>query len=220
MFKFQFSAPVPKRLHRSPAAGKSGFTIIELMIATVVFSMILLLISYGVIRFNQAYYGGTVQSQTQTVARAVLENISQAVQFNGGTVDPGIAGTGGWQGLCVGDEQYQYLLGKQLTTSGALGPNQSNHVLLLNANVANCSGQRPGNTLAGTELLGEHMRLSNLVVSQVGSSSLWKIEVRVVYGDDVLLNNPTSTTASCLGGDGSEFCAVSDLTTIVQQRIN
>jgi hypothetical protein len=52
-----------------------------------------------------------------------------------------------------------------------------------------------------------------------GTTGLYSIDVRVVYGDDDLLINPTATNATCKVGSGSQFCAVSELSTVVQQRI-
>src|SRR6185437_9676288 len=80
----------------------AGFTIVELMIAAAIFSLVLILLSYGVIRFNQAYYGGLVQSSTQNAARSIIDNISQAIQLDGGTISPDLTKPGlpGWTGLC------------------------------------------------------------------------------------------------------------------------
>lgn len=219
---------------RRSSFSDGGFTIIELMIATVIFSMILILITVGVIRFNDAYYRGITQSDTQNVARTVMSNIAQSIQFTDGTVTAGMSGTGGWQGLCVGGQFYQYLPGKQLTTNSTLGPNQTNKALIESSGPA-CSGSTPGSSLAGSELLSPHMRLSNLSVSSVGTD-LFKIEVRVVYGDDDLVcassvagscgnasdtSGATAPDAECKESvAGSQFCAEADLSTVVQKRID
>ncbi|HSW79189.1 MAG TPA: prepilin-type N-terminal cleavage/methylation domain-containing protein [Candidatus Saccharimonadales bacterium] len=214
----------------------AGFTIVELMIASVVFSLVLVLITYGVIRFNQAYYGGVVQTATQNVARSVIDSVTQGIQLNGGEVAQ-LTPVAGWSGVCVGNQFYQFQQGKQLYKGTASpGPNQVSQAMILEPDVSSCSGQTPGATVKGTEMLGEHMRLANLTVSSISGTSLYKVNVRVVYGDDELLcaqsvsgscSSPSSTAgatatdAQCKSGTGTpQFCAVSDLSTTVQKRIN
>ena len=70
----------------------------------------------------------------------------------------------------------------------------------------------------GRELLGNHMRLGTLDITPNGS--LYTIHLRVIYGDNDLLSDTSDfSKASCVGSiPGSQFCAVSDLTTTVQKR--
>jgi len=48
---------------------------------------------------------------------------------------------------------------------------------------------------------------------------IYKISVKVVFGDDDLLNNPNAESATCKSEQGSQFCAVSDITTVVTKRV-
>lgn len=217
---------------RSQASG--GFTIVELMVATLVFSVLLVLITVGVIRFNQAYYKGVTQSDTQDVVRAIVENISQAIQF--GTSGDSVAETpGSTPGqsyfFCVGNLRYRYLLGEELSDNP--GGGQTYHALVVDSPpTCNGAGVNPtsinASSLSGAELVNPKMRLSKLEVQQVsGSSDLWRVDVRVAYGDDDLLFSPSgdpsgaaASDATCLSRAGSQFCAVSELSTIVQKRVN
>jgi prepilin-type N-terminal cleavage/methylation domain-containing protein len=213
----------------------AGFTIIELMIAAAIFSLILLLITFGVIKFNQAYYGGVVQSSTQNVARAIMSNISQAIQLDGGAINT--TNSGSWYGICIGNQYYQYDQGQELISSGTLGPDQVRNALVYEPDVSSCTGIIPGsNVSSGTEMLGEHMRVANLQVTPVsGTTNLYRIDVRIVYGDDDLIcsltkggcNSPasiigaTATDAECKSNTGTpQFCAMTDLSTTVEKRIN
>ena len=63
-----------------------GFTIVELMVATSVFSAILLISLAGLIQIGRMYQKGVTSSQTQETARGVMDEITQAIQFNGGNV--------------------------------------------------------------------------------------------------------------------------------------
>lgn len=205
---------------------EAGFTIIELLIATLVFSVVLLLIAVGVLQFNHAYYSGITQTNTQNTARAILEAVSQDIQFSGNQVTSPIAGAGSEQGFCIGTDRYSYRLGWQLEDSS---PNASKHQqshVLVKDSPGLCGGLSAQNftnplTADSNELLQPHMRLSKLSVSQVaGTTDLYNVDVRVVYGDDDLLTAPaTGANTACKLTSGSQFCATSELSTVVQMRI-
>lgn len=222
----------------------AGFTIIELLIATVVFSIVLLTLSAAIIQIGRLYYKGITSARTQEVARSVMNDIAQSIQFDTGQVtgtepaalnntsDPSS------QATCINTRHFSYKLGQQVTAT--------THALLVNEIAAGCASVQAQNlsgaTPVGTELLGDKMRLSNLVVKQqsAGSSS-YIVTVRVIYGDSDLLCSPSTSgaAASCstttamtpaqvLGKtdlacknirSGSQFCAVSELSTIVERRL-
>lgn len=214
----------------------AGFTIIELMIATLVFSLIILLLSFGVIDITKVYYKGITQSDTQNTARNVASDISQALQFNGQFTQ--LSPNGTTRSFCIGTTQYSYRLGYQLTGSSSPAATQTRYALLESDTgcptaIVGCPGVpdlSAGTCIAtgSKELLGQNMRLSNLTVAQPDPNtepSLYKIDVRVVYGDDDLLYSPSgnsqgsqATDANCRGTAGEQFCAVSELVTTVQQR--
>jgi prepilin-type N-terminal cleavage/methylation domain-containing protein len=203
----------------SRTSNQKGFTIVELLVATAVFGVILLVVTVAVLQFSRVYYKGVTEANTQDTARTIVDRISQAIQFNGGTVT---ATTGASTGaFCVGNQQYTYVLGKQLVDSSPSGT-QTYHSLVAR-DLAGClvsSPTPPMNTSAtsGRELLSPKMRLARMEVTPAGTN-LYKITIRVVFGDDDLLNNPSTTTASCKGQAGSQFCAVSEITTTVTKRV-
>src|SRR5262249_25193419 len=80
-------APFRARFTRRPDSRQAGFTIVELMVATLVFSTILIVITYGVLSFTRAYYNGVTNSTTQDTARNIISTISQAVEFNGSGIN-------------------------------------------------------------------------------------------------------------------------------------
>ena len=207
-----------------------GFTVVELLIATTVFSIVLLLVSTAMVQIANVYYKGVTETNTQNVARGVIDAIAQGVQLNGGIVTqtPAIAPAPGTStAFCIGDTQYAYQLGWELTdTSPQSSQNQAYHVLA-QSHVPNCSGaggvasgylDQP--TVSGVELMNQHMRLAKLTVQQIGTTNLYRINVRVVYGDNDVLSTPTAASAACAGiSAGSQYCAVSELSTIVSKRI-
>jgi prepilin-type N-terminal cleavage/methylation domain-containing protein len=201
---------------------QKGFTIVELMMATLVFSMILLLVTIGVLQVNRVYYKGVTEANTQSVARTVMDTISQAIQFDGGNITPipttasPTAGTKYY--VCVNNQQFIYWPGYQLV-SGTPGTHQTNQAFIQRTITGSCAA--PTGTITGRELLSPNMRLSNLQVSQIGTTNLYKVQVRIVYGDEDTMTNPTSTTSKCKGiRAGNQFCSVTDLTTVVEKRIN
>lgn len=204
---------------------QAGFTIIELMISTIIFSMVLLLLTTAVIDFTKSYFKGITEASTQGITRSVTETITQTIQFNSGTYTKLVL-TNGWQGFCIGNETYVYTLGKQLA-DGALDPSKTNqtlHALLKMTVPGGCAGSSTAdifataNNYSSQELLSPSMRLADLELQQL-SGGLYSLLVNVVYGDDDLLNSPISTTPSCKGQSGSQFCAISGLSTVILKRV-
>lgn len=222
-----------KKLTRK--SSENGFTIIELLIATLVFSAVLLLITYGIIQITRTYYKGITSTKTQQTTRAVIDEISQSIQFAGGTVSPSPSPVpGSSQVFCLNTKRYSYILGRKLI-------DESNHVLV--TDTPPCTGTSPAQDMNTTsltndsrELLAPNMRLSKLEVTEVDSSTgLWKVTVKVVYGEDDLLCSPSvddclsNVPSTNLGNpdlicktirSGTQFCAVSELSTIVQKRLD
>lgn len=198
-----------------------GFTIVELMIATAVFSVILLLITTGMLEVGRLFYKGTTNANTQETARVILEDISQSIQFSGESVTLPTAAQP--NRLCVGAKRYTFNRGVMYT--GA------NHVLLTDRYPTTCNDSTPANNMgspaAGSrEMLGRNMRLSEINVRCVDGSFIcpngtYGIRVRVVYGTDDLLVDATLPTARCRQDirAGTQFCSVSELETTVTRRV-
>lgn len=230
------------KFNRRSPLGEAAFTIVELMIATLIFSVILVIITTGIIHFTTDYYKGINTSATQTAARNIAAIIAQNLQYGGGKDDykPNTAG-GNNRYICIGSVRMDYNLGNQLT-KGAPG---NDYGVVITAD--NCGHGYTGATTK--EYLGPNMRVTNLDVTQIsGASNLYKISVGVAYGDIDLLCarsrasgtagscSSTSTTSSlnwgladatygtegasvtCKSGKGSQFCAVSHLNTQVVSR--
>ena len=203
-----------------------GFTILELLVASTVFAIILLVVATGVIRFTDSYYKGITESKTQSASREIMNEISQSIQF--GKSFSSLTGASGVQGICTDNTLYSYKVGQQVTDSSPnAGLNQDYHGLVVSTGGA-CAGATPslpnGSALPANsrELLGQHMRLSSLTVTNSGD--LYTIRVRVIYGDNDLLTPVVTGSTNwalekCSSGPGTQFCAVSDLNTTVQRRL-
>lgn len=210
---------------RFPLKKQHGFTIVELMIATMVFSVILLVVTMGILQITRVYFKGVTESNTQNTARSVIDTISQAIQFSGGpvTTTSGSGTPSSPKAFCVGDTRFTYDTGWQLEDSSPDNTkHQAYHALAMDT-FANCNQSTPQPldqpSISGRELLSPHMRLANVSVTNVGSN-LYKVTVRVIYGDDDLLDNPTAPDANCKGiSAGTQFCSVSELSTVVVKRV-
>lgn len=211
----------------SKGAKQAGFTILELMIAAGVFAVIMLIVATGVISFTNRYYKGITASKTQATARSVLNTISQSIQFGQNVVLPTYNAGATTYGMCIDDTLYAFRPGQEVVDTPPFGANQGYHGLVA-MNGCSLPAVLPNTaTLAnGRELLGEHMRLNYLKITQNGN--LYTINLRIVYGDNVLLSQPLPgnvpawlvTPEACSGSQaGTQFCAVADLTTTVEKRL-
>ena len=187
---------------------QNGFTILELMIATTVFSTILLVCTYGLIQIGNTYYKGATIARTQSVARSIVDDIAYEIQYNSSTP---LITSGSPFAICIGPTQFFAKL-----DSNVSGPN---HALQFtkDGNTA-CDTPSPG----AKELLGDNMRLTEFSVTGLPTGSsvpdYYKIVVNVLYGETDLAD--TNDKNVCKGGSGSQFCASAHLETTVRRRIN
>lgn len=194
---------------------QAGFTIIELMIASLVFSTILVVITVGVASFTHSYYKGVRSSAVQNRTRSVVDTVAQSIEFSG----TGITPTGANNYFCTGGKVFSFSLGVRYTgTVSAASRGLYQQDLPTGGS---CPTVAPAPT-GGRELLEPNMRVSNMVVRPVsgaGTTDMYQVVLRIAYGEDDLLINPTGTDAACDLIAGSQFCAVSELSTIVQKRV-
>lgn len=217
-----------------------GFTIIELMIATLVFSTVLAMLTAGVIYFTNMYYKGVNASNAQRTARMVADNISQAIQFSGSEVSMGSTINGGaydgLQVLCVGSKRYTFVPGRMVTkdgTSTTAGDDAGYRGLLVDTVQSGCNTTQgaisatdfrstrnisSAGLTAPSELLGSRMRLTHLAVTLAGPN-MYTVQVSIVFGDNDLITARTGYDVRCRSIAGSQHCASSQLTTSVVKRV-
>src|SRR5438105_2979488 len=100
---------------------ETGFTIIELLVATTVFSVVLLLVSVGLIQIGRTIMKGVTTDRNQATAQAVMDDVSQAIQFSGGNVTPVTPSFNpadlnpAVYYFCVDNNRYTFRLNTQLT---------------------------------------------------------------------------------------------------------
>ena len=198
-------------MHRNHhARSQKGFTILELMIASLVFSTILLLLTYGIIQIGNTYYRGGALVRTQNANRKAIDAISSAIQYGGSDIRPAsgviydsASATTGQ--LCIGNRHFRFKANSQVAaadTAWAIVSDDTGTACAASANRG-----------ASTELLGEGMRITKLVITNTDNN--YKIELSIAFGDSDLLTGD----GLCKSGPGSQFCATSSFETTVQRRL-
>ncbi len=123
-----------RHLNQSAKTKQSGFTIIELMIATTIFSIVLMIALAAVLRITRMYYQGTLQARTQNRVREIVDQIADEIRYSPGEflanngqkevlsaeVDDSTQPHQYYGQYCIGDIRYRYLLGYQVDKSAEL----------------------------------------------------------------------------------------------------
>lgn len=218
-------------------APQKGFTIIELMIATSVFSIILLVALAGFTSIGRLFYKGITINQTQDIASQIMTDVSQNIQSaasvssNSGT--PHYLSGNGYSYYCVGGTRYTLNLQHQLDNSQAedysVGGNfglvrdQLPGATACAAPCATASGC-PAGTLSfnhPAEMLSNKMRLMRLDIASA-NGHLYNVSVVVAFGDDGAFSDLTDPDKiACQGGESAQaFCAVNRLSTGVYEGLH
>jgi prepilin-type N-terminal cleavage/methylation domain-containing protein len=186
---------------------QSGFTIVELMIATMVFSTVLLLCAVGLISVGRMYQKGNTSRATQEVSRNIMDQITNDFELSGGQYIR-LANSGNVQGFCIGNNMYSY----EDYAVGAFRVNQ----------VAGCGSAVTEPSLSlGKEMLGPNMQIGDLDITPEAGDPAPAINIRlnIVAGDLDLLRDARTPQVRCKGGPGQEYCASSVLETYATRRL-
>lgn len=211
--------------------GNNGFTILELLISTAVFSVVLLLCATAVVQVGQLFYKGVLTNRVQDTTRKVANDIISTIQAGkSGTLRKYVATNNQLAAVCIGNIRYSFIL--QTKSLGATSTTQSPNILWKDriASGAQCNTIDLSNvgSSTGQELLGPNMRLSAFNVTQLTDSSgkntnSYKIDVAVAYGptDDVFaVVSGKPDYLHCKARNlGGRFCAVSKITTYATERL-
>lgn len=112
---------------------QKGFTLAELMIATGIFSLILLLCSTSVIVIGRQFHKTSVSITTQEASRNIMEEISRQVQLGGAPPSSTIASHdyGGVtvKVFCIGAVRFSYVVGWQVEDTPDAAKHQSYHAI-------------------------------------------------------------------------------------------
>lgn len=223
-----------KVMKRAP---DKGFTIIELMIATSVFSIILLVALAGFTSIGRIFYKGVTINQTQDITSQILTDVSQNIQsaasISSNSSSPHYLTGNGYNYYCVGGTRYTVNLQHELNTSQAEDYSVGGNFGLVRdqlpgatACAAPCatSSGCPSGTLSfnhPVEMLSNKMRLMRLDIASV-NGRLYNVSVVVAFGDDDAFSNINDADKiTCENGQGAQaFCSVNKLSTGVYEGLH
>lgn len=218
-------------------SNQDGFTIIELLIAATVFSVVLVILIYSFVQISRVYIKGYVSSEVQNTNRAIEDQIVQYVQDSGAansvyippaTIPGGVgyplsAGSVYW--FCVSGSQFSYMY------NSILAP--GNDVFLFQQGVP-CSTSAPPVSIftspppGSKELLSNDMQLlapSNRagiiqpVVINSHSTPLYTVSINLQYGNTSSYTLSPSGIYNCNSlSAGGAFCSNSTITSTAEQR--
>ena len=219
---------------------QTGFTVIELLIATVMFTAVLMLVTTGIIHFSNQYYRAVNANATQNAARTISEEVTQSVQISGGSIVPGpTAESTDLRTLCVNTKKYWYRLGVPYADGASTAANPGLYVAQWDSSSdTGCENASTSFPTDGRQMLQEGMRLTQFQASLVGEGDVINVDLRVVYGDNDLLCSPAERNCGtgfdadnitiakrgsdirCRSTAGSQFCAVSSINATVATRVD
>ncbi len=210
-------------MNKSHTSSQFGFTIIELMIATAIFSAVLVIILASFLQVGRIYYKGVSISSTNEAARTLVDDIASDIRI---TQQQPVQGS---NYFCIGQHRYTYELGQghQVQPNDITSPSAatSNGIILDHIS----SGCGSAGTLSGTnpqQLLGANMQLNNLNLqcNQFGGQGC-TIDAHVIFygADSNVFYSPSgqtpilsATDAECSGNLlSTQFCSVSDFSDTV-----
>jgi prepilin-type N-terminal cleavage/methylation domain-containing protein len=110
-------------------SNQKGFTILELMIATMVFTVVFLGATTAILQIGKLYYKGVVTGRTQEVTRSLTDSVSQQLQLSDAlltsqsnstydvTNGPLPSNKMQFSAYCIGNTRYSFVINAQVSTS-------------------------------------------------------------------------------------------------------
>lgn len=209
---------------------QNGFTIVELMIATTVFSLVLLVALAGFLQIGRLFYKGVNITQTTDDGKQAISSIKNDIAFSTAgasqiKITPYTTTVGSTQlpryWFCAGPNRYSFMRGTELDTnkenaemtnsSTANNPSLWSNFGLLRDRLNNATAcpnpySLPSslNGNSATELLGDNMRLSNLSVCPIYGTGAQPAGCPA-YSPDIALKNMYTLNVRIAYGDDTQF---------------
>ncbi len=211
------------KVNKNLISDQSGFTVIELLISSIVFTLILLVTTYGIIQITRGYIKGSVSAQVQNNNRSLVDEITQNIQLSSSSsVNPGPNVPANWKSFfptywfCVNGVRYIYQFN-----------NPQPYALTEDSHGISCLSPQADPPSAGTgekSLLNSNTQLlrptggGSQLIYTIGSSGLYGVTLDLLFGgpSTYVINSGKYTCRSIsLGGS---FCNNSTITTAVGIR--
>jgi prepilin-type N-terminal cleavage/methylation domain-containing protein len=218
---------------------QSGFTIIELLVATTIFSIVLVVIVASFLQVGRMFYKGVSINNTNEAARNLVDDIANDVRLSKSSLyaDPAPdSADSSKKFFCVGQHRYTYKLNTQVRdndinpTSGNISARTMSAGVVQDSTGGNCQDPSHLNGTNASQVLGPDMRLNALDVAKNATGSAVRIHAHILfYGTDDNVfssiahpaDNDTDHAASlsdpkafCSGNLlSTQFCSVADIDT-------
>lgn len=185
-------------IRRNPAPPQQdGFTIVELMIATSILSIILVLASVAMISIGNLYQKGINQSNTQDDVRSIADELSQDLKLNSGQVTTVTDTTATFSdgshptihAICIGSSvRYSYITGYEIGNGTENNRPEVPHILVRDDNTDYTGG-------FGGDILGSSPGCHPI--------DLTKTSFAHESGDSELIATKSRLTYFCVTSNGS-----------------
>lgn len=210
-------------IHKMNSNNVRGFTLIELMIATSVFSVVLLIAVAGFSQIGRLFYKGVSVTQSQDVASQIGYDLTSSIE--GASKISTLTTYKGMQYICIGKSRYTIDTSRRvdISNSSAISSAQIGMLKDTMSSDGSCAPPclpTPSSCASGevawtnpVELLGDSMKLENISVTPVAavSGDYYTLSLLLSFGADDLVNYTTpgdTSTAECKSDQGGQFCAI------------
>lgn len=201
-----------------------GFTIVEVLIASLVFSALLLLCMEGIVRIAKVYVKNSSINQANEFSKSFSGDITQQIKYG---AEPKFT-PGNPSFLCVSDSGYKIEFNKSQEDSAQ---NPVVKIEDVGCTLYNNSSNYSVGAYNPVNIAPNNIRILKFNLTNTGlTNPVWVVNMRVAIGaKDLLvdssnkpLTDPSSdpTEALCKPGiAGSEFCAVIGISTAATRRM-
>lgn len=190
-----------------------GFTVIELLLATTFFSVIIMMVTAGFIQINRSYTRGTIVRNMQNNARVLFEDISRTIRDStpGGLV---YSNTQPYR-ICVPGIRYGW---NQFNGSGRSTESlPAGTSMVKSYDTGTCTGAMPANA---TSPLGENMIVQHMAITPIVPGNNRTVRFVMVISSPTAELTTQGENAQCRTAQNSQYCDVVRLESVITLRNN
>lgn len=200
-----------------------GFTVIELLLATAVFSVVIVVALAGFLGIGRVFYKGVNLTQSKQTAQKMLDIVTNDIQSASTPVFSGTA-SNDRNYYCVGHIRYTYKINNLIDITDSTTYDTTEKFGLMRDSLPGTSGC--ANPFDGSgaiapqnpsELLGNYMRLNKFDIKPIPSSTnVYTVTIKITTGDDSTLNEDGTCDSNL---SKSQYCSQTELTTTVSMGL-
>lgn len=190
-----------------------GFTVIELLLATTFFSVIIMMVTAGFVQINRSYTRGTLVHNMQNNARVLFEDISRSIRDS----TPGGLAYSNTQPyrLCLPGVRYGWNQFNGTVRSNESLP--SNAAMLKSYDSSSCTSAIPSNASA---TLGDNMLVQHMSITPINPGNNRVVRFIMVISSPTAELVEQGENARCRPDRNSQYCDVVRLETVITLRNN